>query len=194
MTTTATTGAGQDGGKWLCTGRRAIFTHPILTLEQQDLTNPRTGHSQPFFVMRLPDWVSVLVLTDDGDVVLVRQMRAGIAGPSLELPGGLVDPGELPEAAARREVLEETGFSGGTLESLGWVHPNPPIQDNRCHFFLLRGATLTAPLTLDPAEDIAVERHPLAAVQAMLLDGSITHALVFAAFLKAAPALRGLVG
>ncbi len=170
---------------WLCTGKTPIFTHRVLALERHDLTNPRTGQSHPFLVLHLPDWVSVIVLTADGQVVMVRQMRAGIGAPTLELPGGLIEPGESPEAAARREVLEETGFGGGELVSLGSVHPNPPLQDNRCHFFVIDGAERIADLALDAGEDIVVELHPLADVKRALCDGRITHALVLAAFWRA---------
>ena len=80
----------------------------------------------------MPDWINVIPLTDDGQVVMVRQYRFGIEGFTLEIPGGMCDPGEPPLEAARREMREETGYAPSEMIELGWVHPNPPLQNNRC--------------------------------------------------------------
>jgi 8-oxo-dGTP pyrophosphatase MutT (NUDIX family) len=125
----------------------------------------------------MPDWVAVAAVDDGGRFVLVRQHRHGIDGPTIEPAGGLVDPGERPDRAALRELEEETGYRGAAIEDLGWVHPNPALQDNRCHLFLVRDARpIGAPHRSDE-EDTEVVQMDAEEVQAAMWDGRITHAL-----------------
>lgn len=94
----------------------------------------------PIFTLRLADWVTIAAVTDDGQFVLVRQHRHGIDSVTIEPAGGIIDEGEEPEAGALRELVEETGYEAREVVSLGWVHPNPAMQANRCFLFLARGA------------------------------------------------------
>ncbi|GAC1549517.1 MAG: hypothetical protein NVS3B10_12830 [Polyangiales bacterium] len=114
-------------------GRFHVFDVHRLDLVRED------GSARPVFTFSAPDWCNVVPLTDDGKVVLVRQHRWGTDAASLEIPGGIVDPGEAPLDAARRELREETGYDAGELVSLGAVDPNPALQGNRLHMFLARG-------------------------------------------------------
>jgi 8-oxo-dGTP pyrophosphatase MutT (NUDIX family) len=143
--------------------------------------SPRTGDERPFTVIEAPDWVNVVALTDTGDVVCIRQFRHGTGQFTLEIPGGMVDPGEEPAAAAARELREETGFAGDPPELLGIVEPNPAILTNLCHTFLVRGARRTAETEMDPGEDIEVVVMTREAVRAAARDGTIRHALVLCA-------------
>jgi ADP-ribose pyrophosphatase len=115
-------------------------------------------------------------------VILIHQFRHGIREVTLEIPGGLVEEKDTPFSAAQRELLEETGCQAERWVDLGYVHPNPAIQDNRCHTFLALGVTEAGPQSLDEKEDIAVVRRPLAEIPALIREGEITHALVVAAF------------
>jgi 8-oxo-dGTP pyrophosphatase MutT (NUDIX family) len=110
-------------------------------------------------------------------LVLVRQFRFGIHDFSLEVPGGVIESGEDPVAAGVRELAEETGFAGGTARLLGSVHPNPAIQDNRCHAVLVEGVTRSAPLAWDPDEEIEISTAPVDDVLAWARAGRITHSL-----------------
>jgi 8-oxo-dGTP pyrophosphatase MutT (NUDIX family) len=140
------------------------------------------GAPRPFYVISAPDWVNVIPWTDDGRIVLVRQFRHGIEAETLEIPGGMCDPNESPEDAARRELREETGYEAGSIEPIGWVHPNPPLQTNRCFSFVARGLVRRGAAQPDPLERITVLEVDSKDVPGLIRDGRITHALVLAAF------------
>ena len=167
---------------WERTRTHEVGDFGVFSLHRDHLLNPRTGCEYPFFVVRTGDWVNVIAITADDQVVLVRQARAGIAGVTVEIPGGRVDPGEDPAAAALRELSEETGFTGSVALPIGRVHPNPALFDNVCHTFVVRDARRTTVQALDPGEDIEVLTRPLREIPDLIADGTITHALVVAAF------------
>ena len=150
---------------------RTLFEHPFFQLEAE------TRGDAMLVRMRSNDWVNVLPLTVDGQAVLIRQMRFGVDGVTLEIPGGVIDPGEAPLPAAQRELREETGYGGGTWRSLGAAHPNPAIQTNRVHMFVAEGVRLEGPQHLDELEDIAVELVPVDRLRELADSGAISHAL-----------------
>ena len=154
----------------------------IFRLRRSIRVNPRTDKPCTFFLMDGKDWVNVIALTDDNQVVLIRQIRHGIDDFTIEIPGGCVEPDEQPAEAARRELLEETGFAGGTIEPLGTVCPNPAMQAMRLHCYCLRGVPRVRAQQLDPGEDIQVILKPLPEALAAVRNGEIGHALVVAAF------------
>lgn len=142
----------------------------------------RPEHAASFVRLETPDWVNVIALTDDEQVVLVEQYRHGTEHNTLEIPGGMVDPGEDFVAAGLRELAEETGYAGEHAELIGMVEPNPAFLSNRCATLLVRGAKQVAPPSPDPNEELAVSTVPLARIRDMVRGGQITHALVVAAF------------
>lgn len=159
----------------------AIFSTPVFRLERLRRRSGRSGREHDFFRVEAPDWVNVVAITRDRELLLVRQERHGALVTTLEIPGGVVDPGEDPASAALRELEEETGHRGRRAVPLGWVHPNPAILSNRCHTFLVTDAEPTGRLSPDEDEEIVVEKVPLADARRMVRDGGITHALVVAA-------------
>ena len=140
------------------------------------------GAARDFYVVEAPDWINVVPLTEDRRVVFVRQFRFGADLLTLEIPGGMCDDGESPRVSALRELREETGYATDDLVDLGWVHPNPAFLSNRCHMFLARNVRRVGDPTPDEDESIEVVTVPLDDVPGLIRDGSITHALVIAAF------------
>lgn len=142
----------------------------------------RADANGQFVYLDCPDWVNVIALTADREVVLIAQFRHGVAAVTLEIPGGMVDPGEDPLAAGLRELREETGYGGGRARLIGVVSPNPAIMNNRCHTVLVENVEQVAEATPEEHEEIAVRRLPLTRVAELIRGGAIHHALVVAAF------------
>jgi ADP-ribose diphosphatase len=156
----------------------------VFDLKVERRISPLTGKHVSTVVLESSDWVNIVALTADERVVLVRQYRFGTEEVGLEIPGGLIDPGETPLEAARRELREETGYEGESWTSLGAIAPNPAIHRNRLYTFLAEGCRCVGEQHCDPTEDIEVELQPLRDLPHLLATGAISHALVAVAFQK----------
>jgi len=154
----------------------------IFKVRKDVSVNPRTGQPHEMFILEQPNWVNIIPLTADEQVVMVEQWRHGTRSVHLETPGGLMEIGETPEQSARRELREETGYEAGEVVRLGTVHPNPAIQTNQQHYVLAKNCRKTVEPSLDHAEDIQVRLVPLADVPAMIEKGEITHGIVIGGF------------
>jgi ADP-ribose pyrophosphatase len=157
--------------------RHTVADHGVFRVERLEYeTLPRD-----VFVYQCPDWCNVIAETSSGEAVFVWQHRFGTNALSLEIPGGIIDPGETPEEAAHRELREETGYVAAELEFLSVVEPNPAMQGNRCYTFVAKGARKLAETSFDELEDLEVTLVPLDEMAALLDSGSVTHALVVCA-------------
>jgi 8-oxo-dGTP pyrophosphatase MutT (NUDIX family) len=160
-------------------GDQTIEENWLFRLRRERYRSRATGQAHAFYVIHLADAVSVIALTPDRRMVLVRQFRAGSGRDSLEVPGGLVDPGEDPLAAGVRELIEETGYAGDPPELLGTVWSNPSIMTSRTSFIVVNNARrVSEEPRLDHGEEVVVELVPARAIPAMIRDGRIDHALV----------------
>ncbi len=167
---------------WRRIGSDRVHACRVFDLDRVSLAPPDGRAAKEFYVLSAPDWVNIVPVTDDARVVLVRQYRFGVEGFTLEIPGGMCDAGESPLLAAEREMREETGYEAREIVPLGWVHPNPAIQTNRCHSFLAKGARRVSDPSPDPNEQLEVTTVPLSDIPGLVREGAITHALVVTAF------------
>lgn len=166
----------------------------IFEVTREFYRHPGRDRDQDFFVINAADWVNVIALTPDRHLVLVRQFRYGINDFSLEIPGGIIDPGEDGVAAGVRELREESGYVGTRARLLGSVHPNPAMQNNRCHLVLVEDARRVAGLDWDPDEEFEITTRPVDEVYALAYRGGITHAMVLDALLLFTPHWEKLKG
>lgn len=167
---------------WEELNRRLLQKTRVFDLLVSTMRCTEKNYEDEFYFIQAPDWVNIIALTEKREVVLVRQHRFGIQNSSLELPGGIIDKGETPKQAALRELEEETGYVARDAVQIGFVHPNPALQNNKAFSFLAENVRLEKEQNLDQAESIVVETAPLSAIPALVHRGEITHSLIISAF------------
>ncbi len=171
-----------DDLRWRIGARLPGHDYRIFRTAFVDGEHPRGGPGVRFSLIEAPDWVNVVAIMRDRQVVLLRQYRPGIDAVCLEVPGGMIDPGEDPVEAARRELVEETGYTGGTWEHVGKVAPNPAIQNNWLHTVLVTDVEKLEEPKPEGDEILDVFTLPLTELRERLVRGEIEHALVVVAF------------
>ncbi|WP_299014991.1 NUDIX hydrolase [uncultured Caulobacter sp.] len=173
-------------GKWRVTASRHIHKDRWISVRADDCVTDEGAVIAPYYVLEYPDWVEVVALDADNNVLLVKQYRHALGDISIELPAGGMDPGETdPVEAGRRELLEEAGCAG-TLSLVGETRPNAGTHTNRTHIILARDVVKVAEPQDEPSERIESVWVPLAEAIRMALAGEITVGM------QAASLLRGL--
>jgi ADP-ribose diphosphatase len=157
-----------------------LYDCGIIRIERSFAASPMTGAEHEFVRVDSCDWVQIIPLTAERQVVMVRQYRHGARRLTLEIPGGLLDPGEDPATAAARECLEETGYAARTVEPMGAMNPNPALFSNQLHSFCAYGVERVGVPQTTPTEQTEVVLVPLDEVAAMLRENRIDHSLVAA--------------
>lgn len=170
--------------KWKVLDREYIIRRPWLTARRDKVELPDGRIIEEYYVLEYPDWVNVIAITKDGQFVMERQYRHGLGVDSIELPCGVMEKGESPLEAARRELLEETGYGNGEWSRLMTIAPNPGAMSNLTHCFLAVGVEKISGQSLDATEDLTVCLMSEAEVKALLEGNKIYQALMVAPLYK----------
>ena len=170
--------------KWKLISSERDKSFRIFNLRTDRARSPRTGEEYDFYVIESPEWVNVIPITKEKEVILIRQYRHGVQDITLEIPGGIVEPGDTPLEGARKELREETGYIDGDMICLGMVHSNPAIFNNRCHTYLALDCQQDGAQSLDDKEDIEVVIKQLDEIPGLIKEGIISHSLILAAFYR----------
>ena len=168
--------------KWELVGSESLREYRVLELREDTYRLQPGGNESGFVVCDSEDWVLVIPITTDGEVVFVRQFRHGLRQVVLEIPGGVMERGESPEQTAIRELREETGFEPQSVEMFGPLMPNPALNTAHCHIAVATGCSQTCQPTPDPFELIEIDMRSLQDVQRLIQTGELSHALCIAAF------------
>jgi ADP-ribose pyrophosphatase len=179
-----------DTERWERLSSENLMETPYFVLRSDELRLPDGAVKDPYYVIERPDAAIIFPLTPAGEVVLVRQYRPPIGMMELGLPAGLVEEGEEPEKAARRELLEETGYAGGEWESLGAVASSPSLKDNWAHLYLARGVERAGSQQPDEYERLEIVHVPVGEVLGQVKSGNIVSSSGVAAVLLALDALN----
>jgi ADP-ribose pyrophosphatase len=178
---------------WKKVGSQPLGDYRIFQLRSDRLVSPRTGQPHDFFVLDSCNWVNVIAVTPDRQLVMIEQYRAGTNTVELEIPGGMMDAKDTsPEAAAVRELREETGYEGGSPRIIGQVFPNPAIMSNTCFTVLVEDCRLLHPVQLDHSEDLITRLLPAAELPGLVATGKIRHSLIIVALYHFDLLQRGL--
>lgn len=163
---------------WVIESSRTIFRDRWLSVRADRCRMPDGREVEPYYVLEYPDWVNVVAVTESQGVVLVRQYRHGVGRVLLELPSGVVETADGdPVETARRELLEETGYTSDSFRLTGVLSANPATHSNRAHCFLATGCRKVAEPKLDEIEELEVVVKPLDRLGRLARDGALLQAL-----------------
>jgi ADP-ribose pyrophosphatase len=171
---------------WTVEAAEEMHNNPIFRVEKRRVRpcRPPSGSGPSpadFFIICTRSWVNVIALTDADELLMIEQWRQGVGHATLEVPGGVIDDGESPAEAARRELLEETGYEAREWYYLGNTEPNPAIQDNVSHSYLALGARRVRDPSFDETEECKLVVTRYADVDRLVSEGKVSHALVVVA-------------
>jgi 8-oxo-dGTP pyrophosphatase MutT (NUDIX family) len=174
--------ADEQVSSWEIEEAARLHENAVFSVYRRRMRRSQGGKSAAdFFVIDSPSWVNIVALTPDDRLVLIEQWRHAVQHRTLEIPGGGIDQGEPPLEAAKRELIEETGFSSSEWFDLGCIEPNPAIIDNRCYMFLAMNSARVEEPAFDNNEECRLVLHPYVDVDTLVSSGRISHALVLVA-------------
>ena len=173
-----------EDGKWETISSEYLFRRPWLTVRHDKVRLPDGRINPEFYVLEYPDWVNIIAITENGEFVMERQYRHGLDKTCYEIAAGVVENGETPLEAARRELEEETGYGGGDWKELMLISGNPSTTSNLTHCFLAEGVKKVSAQHLDSTEDLSVCLLSLDQVRQLLVSDKIRQALMAAPLWK----------
>jgi 8-oxo-dGTP pyrophosphatase MutT (NUDIX family) len=162
---------------WSVKKTRYLVERWWMRLREDHVVLPNGDEIDEFHVLEYPDWACVVCLTADHDVVLVRQYRHAVVSDALELPAGTIERGEPALEAAKRELLEETGFAGSNWKELGWYYQDPSRQTNRAFIFCTSGAKRVSDPTPDRNEQLETVLVPANQIVDLMASARVNHAV-----------------
>ena len=179
--------------KWELLSSETVYQKKWMTIREESCLLPDGRVLDPYIIIDVPHFCNVFVVTENEEIVFVKQYRHAAGIISLELPGGMVEEGEEPIKSVEREMKEETGYVSDDIERLFTVCPNPPLESNRAWFYIAKNAKLVHTKSLDQFEDIEVIKVPKNEFLSMLLNNEFTHGAQVGAMFAAAIKMGWLV-
>ncbi|MDR0811900.1 MAG: NUDIX hydrolase [Paludibacter sp.] len=169
---------------WKVLESEYLFREPWFTARRDKCLLPNGNVMDAYYVLEYPDWINTIAITKDNEFVFVRQYRHALGSVNFELCAGVVENGEPPMEAAKRELWEETGYAGGEWEEFMTIAPNPSSSTNHTHCFIARGVEKVDEQHLEPTEMITVHLFTYDEVLEMLKQGKIQQATMLAPLWK----------
>lgn len=161
--------------KWERVKSNLIANLKLFRARIDTVINPRNNKAVDIVVLEAEDAANVVAITPDQEIVFVKQYRFGIQEDTIELPGGIVEPGEAQEIAVQRELVEETGFIGKDWTYLGKIPSNPVFMDSFIYHWLAKDVVLTEEMKLDDGESIELVFIPIKEIPTRLKAGYFQH-------------------
>lgn len=168
--------------RWPRIASNAVANCRIFKVREDICRRERDGKESGFYIIECPDWVNIIALTTDKEVVLIDQYRYGAEEILTEIPGGIIDRGEAVEMAAKRELLEETGYTSDKWVCLGKSLPNPAMQNNTVHHYLALDCVKSAETAFDEHESMVTRLVPVSEIDDLINGRELSMSQVVAAF------------
>ena len=170
--------------RWEILETEYLIRRPWLTARRDKVRLPDGRVNPEYYVVEYPDWVNVIAITKDGDYEMERQYRHAVGMTCYELPCGVMEQGETPLEAAKRELLEETGFGGEEWEEILQITPNPSSMSNFTHCFVAKGVEQKGKPHLDATEELEVHLLKREQVLQLLRENQLIQSLMISPLLK----------
>jgi 8-oxo-dGTP pyrophosphatase MutT (NUDIX family) len=178
---------------WPLISSKPIGDFRIFTIRSDVKKSPRTGKEHDFYVIDSVNWVNVIAVTPNRELVMIEQYRHGSNTVELEVPGGMMDKHETsPAVAGERELREETGYAGENARVIGKIFANPAILSNTVFTVLVENCQSVHPIELDHGEDLVTRLVPMDDIPRLVASGRIGHSLVTVALYHFDLLQRGL--
>src|SRR5665647_62857 len=163
--------------KWKTLSTEYLSNHQYFTARKDKCETPGGNIVDEYFVVELPTTACAVAITEEGDVLMVRQYRHPIQETILEIPGGFIDENEIPEESIQRELKEETGYEFSSIVNVGRIAANPGVLNNFTYLFLARGGKKTSVQKFDKNEHLELEKISLQELKRLFLENKIVQSL-----------------